>query len=55
MVWSYSYVEEQQYFVDQIRGVAAPGRAATSKDARRALAVALAAQMALDEGRSVSL
>ncbi len=55
LVWAYSYVEEQQYFVDQIRGVAAPGKAASSTDARRALAVALAAQRALDEGRPVSV
>jgi hypothetical protein len=35
--------------------VAVPGKAASSKDARRALAIALAAQKALDEGKSVSI
>lgn len=55
LVWAYSYAQEQQYFVDQILGVAAPGKAAGGKDARRALAVVLAAQRALDEGKPMSV
>ncbi|MGH7903144.1 MAG: Gfo/Idh/MocA family protein [Candidatus Dormibacteraceae bacterium] len=55
LVWAYSYANEQQYFVDQIASCASPGLAATPEDARRALAVALAAQRALDEGGVVVL
>lgn len=55
LVWAYSYGNEQQYFVDRVLGRVDGQQAATSEEARAALAVALAAQQALDERRVVEL
>lgn len=55
LVWAYSYRNEQQYFVDRIRGRVGGEDAATAAEARSALAVALAAQKALDEQRVVEV
>jgi myo-inositol 2-dehydrogenase/D-chiro-inositol 1-dehydrogenase len=55
LVWSYGYRGEQQQFVDRIAGRDVRPIAATARDGRDALALALAAQRALDEGVTVSL
>jgi myo-inositol 2-dehydrogenase/D-chiro-inositol 1-dehydrogenase len=51
LVWAYSYGNEQQYFINRILGRVDGSDAATADEARTALAVALAAQSALDEQR----
>ena len=54
LVWPYGYAGEQQYFVDQIRELAQPGKA-TGLDGRAALEIVLRAQEALDTRRVVLL
>lgn len=53
VVWDYSYTNEQQHFVDRILGRVDGQHAASPQDARAALAVAIAAQQALDQSRPI--
>jgi myo-inositol 2-dehydrogenase / D-chiro-inositol 1-dehydrogenase len=55
LVWAYGYTGEQQYFVDQVRGLADGTAAAGARQASRALEVALAAQESLETGTVVAL
>jgi myo-inositol 2-dehydrogenase / D-chiro-inositol 1-dehydrogenase len=55
LLWDYGYAGEQQYFVDRILGLVTDDRAASASEARDALALMLAAQQSLDEGRSIEL
>ena len=55
LVWSYGYRGEQQHFVDRVLGLEDRPIAATPAEARAALALMLAAQRSLDEGRIVEL
>ncbi len=55
MVWEHGYVGEQQYFVDRIDGTVDGRLAASPADARKALALVVAAQKSLDENRVVAL
>lgn len=55
MVWEYGYAGEQQYFVDRIAGRVDGARTGSPAAARDALALVLAAQRSLDEGRTVRL
>jgi myo-inositol 2-dehydrogenase/D-chiro-inositol 1-dehydrogenase len=52
LVWSYGYAGEQQYFVDQIRGVTKPGQA-NGIDGRAALEIVLRSQESLDLHRLI--
>jgi myo-inositol 2-dehydrogenase/D-chiro-inositol 1-dehydrogenase len=55
LVWPYGYRGEQQHFVDRISGRAVAPQAATARDGRDALALALAAQRSLDDATTVVL
>jgi len=55
LLWDYGYAGEQQYFVDRILGRVDGSGAATAAEARDALALMLAAQRSLDEGKTVEL
>jgi myo-inositol 2-dehydrogenase/D-chiro-inositol 1-dehydrogenase len=55
LLWDYGYAGEQQYFVDRILGREDGSRSASASEARDALALMLAAQQSLDDGRTVEL